>query len=152
MYDAVCRNELADDLEEIRPRFIVERMKQLVATQRQLRVDELLGGLSLGDGFGEEGGDFAIDRRRHTLELAGHALGRHLPRERVGHRLEHPLLDELRDLLLDEALLGEGELAIHVAERRQQEDDRQHLLLRDCRIRAEHRHASGCYWRNRTSW
>ena len=26
------------------------------------------------------------------------------------------------------------------------------LLLRDCRIRAEHRHASGCYWRNRTSW
>src|SRR5262249_49906236 len=101
--DAVDRDELVEIAEQLRPHLLAERTEQLVAPEDELRVDELLGAFTLGDRLGEERGDLAINRRRDALELRRRLLDGRLASGRIGDRLRHALLDELRDLVLYEA-------------------------------------------------
>src|SRR5690606_33290564 len=82
--------------------------------------------------------ELAIDGGGSALELRGDASGLRVAHQRIGNDGLHLPLDERRDLLLHEALLGQAKLAVSMSERRQHEYDGEHLPLGDLRLGAEH--------------
>ena len=138
MGDPIGQDEVVDDGEQHLARGFVERMQELVATQGDLREDELLSGFALGHRLAEQVDDPLVDFCGHALVLLDHPVGGGQALQRVGDRRLHSQVDQCRDFFLHEALFRHVEPAVRVAKCRQQVHDRQHLALGDLRIRAEH--------------
>ena len=121
----------------------IEALEDLVAAQLELRVDELLDVLAVGDRLVEQLLHAVVDLLEHLVEVRDELVDHLVARLRIGigHRRLRARGDELADVDPDERLLGEVELAIDVPERGQVEDDRVHLLFGDVGVRAERQHS-----------
>src|SRR5262249_39395777 len=108
----------------------IEAAEDREAAELELGVDEAGLVLAAGDDLVEERPDLVVDALEDLVVVRGQLGGELDARGGVGEAaLLDAHLDQLADVVQDEDLLGQVEVAVDVAERLQVDDDGAHLLL-----------------------
>jgi hypothetical protein len=142
MHLTVGIDELVDGAHELLLVRRIETFHDLEAAQLELRVNERVLSLSGGDGLGEELLHLTVDPLEDFVEVGREFLRQFAAELHVGlgHGAVYAVLDELPNVIPDEALFGRIEVAVDIAEGGEVEDDRTHLLVGGRPVCAERQH------------